>query len=344
MPIHRKIAKGLTATAVLIAGLAAAQNAMAVEELQMSYFVGQRHPMVKAVVVPFQEKVAELSGGELTVKVHFGGSLVKGGPAQYGALLQGVSDLAFSLPGFLGPKFPLSNTVGIPGLTQNAEDATVKLWNAMDLVKTEFDAKIIALWAVDTKILLTRKPVRTLEDLKGMKVRVTSKQDEPYINALGAVAVASGVTVVHQNFTNGVIDGVHIGASAIRSFKLNEPAEYVTTNLPSSMSAIYVLMNQKKFDSLTPEQQGWINQASGLALSLGGGRSYDKVGLGGLKFASENGVEIIALSDSERARWQAAMQPEVDKFLDAKIDMSSSSSKAGITGREFVEKLNTVSD
>jgi TRAP-type C4-dicarboxylate transport system substrate-binding protein len=341
MTKHKTFASGLAAAAALAAGFGIADGAFAAEELQMSYFVGQRHPMVKAVVVPFQEKLAEVSGGELTVKVHFGGSLVKGGPPQYGALLQGVSDLAFSLPGYLGPKFPFSNVVTIPGVTQNAEDATNKLWNAMDVVETEYDAKIIALWAVDPKILLTRKPINALSDLKGLKIRVTSKQDEAYVNLLGAVSVASGVTVVHQNFTNGVIDGVHIGASAIRSFKLHEPAEYVVTNLPPSMSAIYVLMNQDKFNSLTPQQQDWINQSSGRALSLGGGRGYDRVGLGGVEFATKNNVKTIALSDAEKARWQAAMQPEVEKFLDAKINVSSSSSKIDITGREFVAKMNS---
>jgi TRAP-type C4-dicarboxylate transport system substrate-binding protein len=331
---------GLAAVATLTAGLTAAQSAIAAEELQMSYFVGQRHPMVKAVVVPLQEKLAEISGGELTVKVHFGGSLVKGGPPQYGALLQGVSDMAFSLPGYLGPKFPFSNAVTIPGITQNAEDATNKLWNAMDVVETEYDAKIIALWAVDPKIILTRKPINALADLKGLKLRVTSKQDESYVNRLGAVSVASGVTVIHQNFTNGVIDGVHIGASAIRSFKLHEPAKFVITNLPPSMSPIYILMNQQKFDSMTPQQQGWINEVAGRELSLGGGTGYDRVGKGGVAFAEKNGLTAITLSDAQKAAWQAAMQPEVDKFLDAKIDVSSSSSKVDLTGREFVAKLN----
>ncbi len=340
MKNFKTFANGVAAVAAFAAGLSAANGAMAAEELQMSYFVGQRHPMVKAVVVPFQEKLTELSGGELSIKVHFGGSLVKGGPPQYGALLQGVSDLTFSLPGYLGPKFPLSNVVTIPGIASSAEDATNKLWNAIDLVQTEYDAKIIALWANDQKVLLTRKPVRTIEDIKGLKIRVTSKQDEAYINKLGAVAVASGITVVHQNFTNGVIDGVHIGASAIRSFKLHEPAKYVTTNLPTSNSALYVLMNQQKYNSLSAEQRGWIDQASGRDLSVGGGRGYDKAGIGGIEFAKQNGVEIIALSDDERARWQSAMQPEVDKFLDSKIDMSSSSSKIDITGRDFVAKMN----
>lgn len=340
MTKRRMFANGLAAVAALTAGLSLADSAAAAEELQMSFFVGQRHPMVKAVVVPLQEKLAALSGGDLTVKVHFGGSLVKGGPPQYGALLQGVSDLAFSLPGFSGPKFPFSNTVTIPGITQSAKDATNKLWNAMDVVKTEYDAKIIALWAIDPKILLTKKPIRALEDLKGMKIRVTSKQDETYFNKLGAVSVASGITVVHQNFTNGVIDGVTLGATGIRAFKLHEPAKFLTTNLPPSMAPIYVLMNRKKFDSLTPKQQGWIDQVAGRELSLGGGAGYDRMGNGGVAFAKKNGVEAILLSAGEKARWQAAMQPEVEKFLNSKIDVSKSSSSIEITGRGLVAKMN----
>ena len=310
------------------------------KELQMSYFVGQRHPMVKAVVVPMQEKLAEVSGGKLTIKVHYGGSLVKGGPPQYGAMLQGVSDLAFSLPGYLGPKFPFSNSITIPGVTENGVDATNKLWNAMDTVSTEYDAKIMALWSVDPKILLTRKPVRALADLKGQKYRVTSKDDEQFVNLLSAVAVASGVTVVHQNFTNGVIDGVHIGASAIRSFKLYEPAKYVTTNLPVSSSGIYILMNRKLYEGLSPEERGWVDQVAGRELSLRGGYGYNRAYSGGLKVAFDNGVEEVRLSDADKATWQAAMQPAVDKWLSSTIDISRSISKLKITGQQLVDGFN----
>jgi hypothetical protein len=103
-------------------------------------------------------------------------------------------------------------------------------------------------------------------------------------------------------------------------------------------------MNQEKFDSLTPQQQGWINQVAGRNLSLGGGTGYDRAGNGGVAFAEKNGVTAIILSEAEKARWQAAMQPEIDKFLNSKIDVSSSSSTIDITGREFVAKLNTKSN
>ena len=68
-----------------------------------------------------------------------------------------------------------------------------------------------------------------------MKIRVTSSQDVPFIEALGASAVSQPVTVLHQNLTNGTIDGIMIGSSTIRSFKLWEPANYITTNLTDPM-------------------------------------------------------------------------------------------------------------
>ncbi len=63
MTKHKTFANGLTAAAALIAGLSMADSAVAAEELQMSYFVGQLHTMVKDVVVPLQEKISKLIGG-----------------------------------------------------------------------------------------------------------------------------------------------------------------------------------------------------------------------------------------------------------------------------------------
>ena len=99
-------AAALSITASLAGGSALAQT-----ELNLSYFVGAPHPMNAAVVQPFKAKPSKRLVLIMTVTGHFGGSLVKGGPPQYGALVQGVSDIAFGLPGYTGQVFPFS-TVG----------------------------------------------------------------------------------------------------------------------------------------------------------------------------------------------------------------------------------------
>ncbi len=341
---YQLFSKSVLAAATLAASMGFAGQASAQTELQLSYFVGDRHPMNAAVVQPFIEKLAEVSGGQLTVNVHFGGSLVQGGPPQYGALIQGVSDIAFGLPGYTGPVFPFSNMMTVPGMSDSAEDATNRMWNAMDVIQTEYNAKILALWGIDQKVLLTKRPVRSMADLQGMKIRVTSAQDIPYIEALGATAIATGVGVVHEMLTNDTIDGIHIGASSIRSFALHEPAEFVTTNLPVSISGIFLLMNQDVFDDLTPQEQGWINEASGRELSLLGGRAYDRAGLGSVAFAIDNGVEEIKLSDAEKASWQATMQPIVNAFLQQNLDTSQSSSSLQFRGENLFNLMGVSSN
>jgi len=338
------VSKGLISAAALTVGMSVAGGQAAAQtELNLSYFVGAPHPMNAAVVIPFKEAV-EAACSDLKVTGHYGGSLVKGGPPQYGAMVQGVSDIAFGLPGYTGQVFPFSTAVTVPGVTDDAIDATRKLWNAESLIAEEYNAKVIALWSVDPKILLTKKRIDSVADLAGLTIRVTSPQDEPYLGALGIEGVSQPVPVVHQNFTNGVIDGVHIGASAIGSFKLFEPAEYVVTNLPVSSSGMFLLMNQDVYNGLSASQQKCIDDASGLDLSLRGGTRYQELYQAGINLAKANGVEEIVLTDAQRAEWQALMQPVVDNFLSGQVDVSQSLSSTSITGQQLVDAYNGLSN
>ena len=298
-----KIIAGLT----LILSLAFS-GTLAAKELSLAYFMGPKHPMNAAVFTPFAEKLAELSGGKLTVQQYPGGALNSVPPKQYAILLDGVADIVFTLPGYTGDVFPMTQVVGLPGVCDSATACTEALLNARDTLAKEYNAKLLAIWANAPPVLITKdKPVRTLEDLKGMKVRVTNKSDLPIVEALGASAVAQPVNVINQNLTNGVIDAIAIGPSAIRSFKLQEPANYLTTWFPGSGSAFVLLMNQDLYDSMSDEEKGWVDAAAEHSLSMAGGIFYDKAASGGMKLAAEAGVEMIELSDDEKQRWLDAV-------------------------------------
>ncbi len=181
------------------------------KELALAYFMGPKHPMNKAVFTPFAERLAEVSGGQLTVRQFPGGALNSVPPKQYSILLDGVADIAFHLPGYTAKLFPIATSVTTPGMCSDAVECTEAMWRAYDLIEKEFDAKILALWANNPQVLYTKdKPVRTLEDMSGLIVRVTSAQDTPFTEALGASAVSQPVSVINQNLANGVVDGVSI--------------------------------------------------------------------------------------------------------------------------------------
>ena len=321
--------------AMVLAGTAASiSGAATAEELTLSYFMGPRHPMNGAVFTPFAERLAEVSGGALTVRQFAGGALNSAPPKQYSILLDGIADIAFGLPGYTAQLFPITNAITVPNVSTDAVDGTEKLWNAMDLVGPEYDAKVLAIWANDPPILLTRdRPVRTLEDIQGMKIRVTSAQDVPFVEALGASAVSQPVSVINQNLANGTIDGILIDPSAVGSFKLWEPANYLTTGLPGSGSAFFLLMNTEVWDGLSAQEQAWVDASSGRELSLGGGQVYRNAAGRGITTARENGVEVIALSDAEIERFNAAMQPAMDAFLSQEL-------VDGLTGAQVIAAMN----
>jgi len=314
---EEKMKTGLIGLGLALAmGLGSAAPA---EELSLAYFMGPKHPMNRAVFTPFAEKLAELSGGSLTVRQFPGGALNSVPPKQYAILLDGVADIIFTLPGYTADVFPMTNVVSLPGVCDSSVDCTEALLRARSVIEKEYNAKLLAVWANAPPVLITRdKPVRRLEDLAGMKIRVASKTDVPFVEALGASAVAQPVTVINQNLANGVIDAIAIGPSAIGSFKLHEPGRYITTWFPGSGSAFVLLMNRELWDSLSDEQKGWVEAAADESLSLNGGRFYDKAAERGMKIAAEAGLEMIELSDAEKARWNALIEPVLEKIKQQK--------------------------
>lgn len=320
-----------TLLALATAASLAVPGAAAARDLALAYFMGPSHPMNNAVFTPFAEKLAELSGGELTVTMFPGGALNSVPPKQYSILIDGVADVAFALPGYTAQLFPVATSVTIPGICTDAIHCTEALWRAKDVIEKEFDAKLLALWSNEPPVLFSKDfPIQTLEDLEGKIVRVTSASDIDYVEALGASAVSQPVSVINQNLTNGVIDVIMIGSSGSLSFKLHEPANYITTNVPGSGSAFVLLMNKDVWNALTDEQKAWVDAASGKELSMSGARAYNAIGKKGLEVAAENGVEIFELPPEERARWDAAIEPVLQTWRQTEIGQ-------GLTGQEIFD-------
>jgi TRAP-type transport system periplasmic protein len=322
----------LMAFGTALAAFGSAPAAVA-QPLSLSYFMGPAHPMNKAVFTPFAEKLAEVSGGKMTVQQFPAGALNSAPPRQYSILIDGVADVAFALPGYTSQLFPMTNVITVPTVCDSAVACTDALLSAKDTLETEYDAKVLAIWANDPPVLMTKdKPVRKLEDLAGMTVRVTSAQDVPFMEALGASAVSQPVTVINQNLANGVIDAIAIDPSAFLSFALFEPANYVTVGIPGSGSAFVLLMNNGVFNSLSDEEKGWINEASGDWLSRSGGQMYGRIAQRGIDVAVENGVELIELSAEERQRFLDAISDEMAAFRAKEL-------APGITGADMMAMM-----
>ena len=152
------------------------------------------------------------------------------------------------------------------------------------------------LWNSDTASLMSRaKPIRTLEDLKGMKIRTPSAAQSAQLEALGAIPIDMPANQIYNNLDRGVIDASMIPMSAALDFKLIEVAKYFTINAPLGRSPFLVAMNRGRYEKLPADLKKVIDDTTGLKLSLKGAETYDKKNDEALAAAKKD-REMIALS------------------------------------------------
>jgi len=156
------------------------------------------------------------------------------------------------------------------------------------------------------------KAIKTLEDLKGLRMRSPSAAQARQLQVMGATPVAMPITEVYPGLDRGVIDGSMVPFSTILDFRLGEVAKGYTIPGPLfGRSSFLIAMNQKKFDALPAKAKAAIDKHSGLQLSLKATDVYIK--------RSEQGVESVR-GKAELVEFSKAEQEKIAKLLRPIVD------------------------
>ena len=249
-------------------------EALAQEELKLHSFVPPTHVIWTDVITPWSQEVARLSNNKLTVRLFPAMQLGGRPPELYRQVVQGITDATFTLPGYTSADFPMMALTELPGTANSADDGTRKLWANFDkfLAREYKDTKVLMLWNSDSASLMSKsKPIRTLEDLKGMKIRTPSAAQSAQLEALGATPIDMPVTQIYNNLDRGVIDATMIPMSAALDFKLIEVAKYFTIDAPLGRSPFLVAMNKARYDKLPADLRKVIDDTTGLQSQPQGG-------------------------------------------------------------------------
>lgn len=177
---------------------------------------------------------------------------------------------------------------------------------------------------------MSRKPMRNLEEVKGKRIRAIGEEDSAAIRAMGGAPVVMGGGEVYMALQKGTIDSSASGTPSFVERKYYEVSKYVTL-AQFQYNMFGVLMNQKRWEGLSPEIQKAINEASQEAQDWGRKESL-KVRQESLEILKSKGVDIFTLSKDERARWKVACSPAVEHY-------SRRTGEAGKTLVELIEKL-----
>lgn len=289
------------------------------------------------VTVPWCDDIAKESNNRMRCQIL---PAMSGGgtPGQLvDRVKDGVDDLVMTLPGYTPGRFPIMEALELPFMTNTAEVASAAAWDYYSKYATkEFPGtKILATWVHDEGFISTSgKPVRTLDDFKGLKIRAASRQSTKLLAKLGATPVGMPIPGVADAMTKGTIDGFLTAWEIIPSFKLQEVSKFHTEiepSRPSMFTAGFVFaMNQAKYDSLPPDLKRIIDKHSGAGLSRTIGRYWDEATAVGRKAAQDRGNTFIKVSPAETDRWMQVSAPLYDEWVG---DMD----KKGLPGKQMLQ-------
>jgi TRAP-type transport system periplasmic protein len=244
------------------------------------------------------------------------GSLTKADQC-YEGVVRGVSDLGMSCFAYTRGRFPLLEGLDLPlgypdGLTATriAHDQ-VGRYAARELQ----DVHLLYTHAHGPGILATRKPVRALEDLKGLKIRATGLSAK-IVEALGATPVAMSQPETYEALQRGVVDATLCPIETLKGWNQAEVIQHVVdASAIGYTTAMFVVMNRQRWDSLPPDLQQVFTTVSAEFVDRHGD-AWNRADAEGRQFAQDLGRQFIPLTDAESQRWIAAVQPLLEGYLD----------------------------
>lgn len=303
-------------TTALAAGLTLAAPIASAVELKLADFQPPTHFVVDTTYGKFAESIAEATGGEVTVRVFMGGELGPGPAEQYSRVVDGVADIAFSLPGYTASTFPKTLLTELPGAI-TAEGGTESILANLDMLSDEYRRVVlIGLWNnAPNLLLMADTPVRAMEDLQGLNIRVPSRNAGLVVQAWGGNPVSMPAPEIYNAMQTGVIDGAMIDATALGSFRLAEVTTYVTQGMETTISEFFLIMNRDSFGDLTDEQQQAVLEAGRVA-SIDSNAAWLGVADQAMAdFAAAEGKEVITLPPEEAEKFDAASAEVVAQVI-----------------------------
>jgi TRAP-type transport system periplasmic protein len=296
-----------------------------------------RHRQYSQGALVWLKKIEEASGGKVKITPYPSQTLCKGRDT-WEAVKGGIADIGTAFVGFFPGRFPVTEVAFLPclsmGVNSTAESSTrviMEAYQKFPEMQAEYsDVKFLSLHSIEPAFLATRKkPVRQLEDLSGLKMRIAGVYTTAFMKAQGAVPMLMPPSAMYENMQKRVIDGYAYSWDGFMSRKMYEVTEYVL-DAKWYVGAFFTVMNLKKWNSLPPDVQKAIESVTGVESAVLIGKQMDYDTGPALKKCSDRGIKVSKMSSSEQEKWKKAAKPI--------WDMWAKNAKAkGISGKRAQE-------
>jgi TRAP-type C4-dicarboxylate transport system substrate-binding protein len=341
---RRSLLQGLGATVAAPAVLGTAFGQAAQVTLKMHHFLSPLSNGHAKFLAPWAKQVETDSGGRIKIDI-FPAMQLGGAPPQlFDQARDGVADIVWTLPGNTPGRFPLIEVFELPFVPSRR--ALVNSQAVQDFaqqqLKNEFrEVHPICFWAHDHGLVHANRQVKSLEDLRGLKLRFPTRLAGEALRALGATAIGMPIPQVPQALVQSVIDGCVVPWEVVPAIKVHEMLKFHTEipGSPTLYTTTFVLaMNKPKYERLPADLKAVLDRHSGQVAATMAGRMWDAEGVIVSEMVKGRGNTVTTLTTEEAARWRKATEPVIEAWTRQMKQRGADGGKLLETARALLAK------
>jgi TRAP-type transport system periplasmic protein len=271
------------------------------------------------------KEVEKRTNGRVKVTFFPGGTLVP--PVQtYEGVVSGIADVGFYVQGYTPGRFPMTEVIYLPlGVKSNSQATKmINAWYDKFKPKEYDEAKLMYPFAIGPIVFASIKPLNSINDLKGMKIR-SGGDSVVIVNAMGGVYVSIPMADSYDGFQRGVVEGNLTPAEVLKGWKFGDLMKGLLINEGvGAPQAFGVSMNKAKWNSLPPDIQKTIEQIN-KEWAVKTGTIFDELDKEGIEYGVSKGLKVVTVSKPEVELTKQKMRP----LLDAHVEKMK---KMGLSG------------
>lgn len=264
--------------------------------LRYSNWLPPTHTLHHQVITPWIAEVNKVTQGRVKIEIlpKVAGSV----PTQFDVVRDGMADLSFVILGYTPGRFRGHEILELPFLADSAEVLSAAAWrlhqkHLKSLNEFEGVEPLALFTQGPAALFLGSKPVQSIEQFKGLKLRVGGPAQIPMMTAIGAVSIQRPVSALYELMSTGVVDGAILGREAVKSFNLTGSVRYGVT-VPGGLSNLgqSIVVNQRAWNRISPADRDAIMAISGEVLSRKFGQVLDEMDKAGVEEVLKQGGQI----------------------------------------------------
>jgi TRAP-type transport system periplasmic protein len=229
-------------------------------------------------LIPWGKKVEAATNGAVKI-IWYHAQTLAATADNYDATISNLAQLTWNASSGYQGRFPLSEVITLPFLMMPSGTVNGKkmgqaainshiiqeLYETTPEIQKEWtQTKLMFLHTSDSFFLVSKKPIKTVSDMKGLKIAVLSGGPAVEMwKKLGASPLYMPAPSVYESGQKGVLDGAAVGWSNLGTFRFYEVFPYAT-DLTSFVTLFFLTMNLETWNKLSPEVQKQVMSVSGI--------------------------------------------------------------------------------